>query len=296
MEEIYYLDIECIERGSEKYPRRLRQLRGMPKKLYVRGELPRDDRPTIAIVGARACSAYGRRQAFLYAQEMSRAGVQVISGLAAGIDGRAHSGALEGGTPTFAVLGSGVDICYPKQHDSLYRQVWQSGGLISEKKPGTMPLGCYFPARNRIISGLADVVLVIEAREKSGSLITVDFAMEQGKSVYALPGPVDSSLSRGCHQLLEQGAGVAGFTQKILEEWGIQRETREDSAKKNSVRLARDLNLVYSGLDLQPKNLHEIVEYTHFSVTKTINCLTELELEGLVERIGHNFFVKKTIL
>ena len=120
--------------------------------------------------------------------------------------------------------------------------------------------------------------------------------MEQGKSVYALPGPVDSSLSRGCHQLLEQGAGVAGSPQKILEEWGIQRETREDSAKKNSVRLARDLNLVYSGLDLQPKNLHEIVEYTHFSVTKTINCLTELELEGLVERIGHNFFVKKTIL
>ena len=140
------------------------------------------------------------------------------------------------------------------------------------------------------------MVLVIEAREKSGSLITVDFALEQGKSVYALPGPVDSSLSRGCHQLLEQGAGVAGSPQKILEEWGIQRETREDSAKKNSVRLARDLNLVYSGLDLQPKNLHEIVEYTHFSVTKTINCLTELELEGLVERIGHNFFVKKTIL
>ncbi len=208
MEEIYDSDIECIERSSPRYPRRLQNYAGMPRKLYVCGDLPRDDQPTVAIVGARMCSTYGSRQAFYFGRELSKAGVQVISGLALGIDGRAHSGALEGGTATFAVLGSGVDVCYPRQHRDLYRQVWQSGGLISEQPPGTRPLGCYFPARNRIISALADVVLVVEAKEKSGSLITVDFALEQGKTVYAVPGPVDSKLKSGMSPAF--GAGSRG--------------------------------------------------------------------------------------
>lgn len=290
MEEIYDPDIECIERNSSRYPKRLREQKGMPGKLYVRGVLPRDDLPTAAVVGARRCSTYGSRQAFFFAKELSRAGVQVISGLALGIDGRAHSGALEGGTATFAVLGSGVDVCYPRQHQDLYRQVWQSGGLISEQPPGTRPLGCYFPARNRIISALSDVVLVIEAREKSGSLITVDFALEQGKTVYALPGPVDSSLSLGCHRLLEQGAGVAWSVQTVLSEWGLVEKQKERSPKKSHLRLARDLDLVYSCLDLRPKSLQEIIEETRFPAKKVLNSLTELELEGLVGRIGQKFY------
>ena len=293
MEEIYCGDIECIERDNPRYPGRLRQLTGMPKRLFVRGNLPRDEQPSVAVVGARMCSAYGSRQAFLFSRELSRAGVQVISGLAMGVDGQAHSGALEGGTSTFGVLGCGVDVCYPRQHWSLYRQVWQSGGLISEQPPGRKPLGRYFPARNRIISGLADVVLVVEAREKSGSLITVDFALEQGKSVYALPGPVDSQLSLGCHRLLEQGAGIAWSVQTLLEEWGLHEKRESALSEKGQLRLARDLDLVYSGLDLQPKSLQDIVKITHFSASNAVKCLTELELEGLVERIGHNFYVKK---
>lgn len=293
MEEIYHSDIECIERGSAKYPVRLKNQKGMPPRLYLRGRLPRDDRPTAAIVGARMCSPYGRRQAFRFGKALSQAGVQVISGLAAGVDGQAHMGALEGGTPTFGILGCGVDICYPRQHENLYLQVSQSGGLISEQPPGTRPLGCYFPARNRIISAFADVVLVIEAKERSGSLITVDFALEQGKTVYALPGSVESSLSLGCHQLLEQGAGVAWSVQAVLKEWNLQEKMDGTLIKKSHLRLARDLNLVYSGLDLQPKNLHEIAQITNFPVKKTLNCLTELELEGLAERVGQNYFVKK---
>lgn len=293
MEEIYHSDIECIERGSAKYPVRLKNQKGMPPRLYLRGRLPRDDRPTAAIVGARMCSPYGRRQAFRFGKALSQAGVQVISGLAAGVDGQAHMGALEGGTPTFGILGCGVDICYPRQHENLYLQVRQSGGLISEQPPGTRPLGCYFPARNRIISAFADVVLVIEAKERSGSLITVDFALEQGKTVYALPGSVESSLSLGCHQLLEQGAGVAWSVQAVLKEWNLQEKMDGTLIKKSHLRLARDLNLVYSGLDLQPKNLHEIAQITNFPVKKTLNCLTELELEGLAERVGQNYFVKK---
>ncbi len=293
MEEIYHTDIECIDKSSSRYPKRLRNYKGMPKRLYVRGNLPRDDCPTVAVVGARRCSTYGSRQAYYYAKELSRAGIQVISGLALGVDGRAHSGALEGGTATYAVLGCGVDICSPRQHYDLYRQVWQSGGLISEQPPGTRPLGCYFPARNRIISALADVILVVEAREKSGALITVDFALEQGKTVYALPGPVDSSLSVGCHRLLEKGAGVAWSVQTLLGEWGLEGSTEETSAKKRHLRLASDLNLVYSCLDLQPKSPHEIIEMTHFSAKKVINSLTELELEGFVGRIGQKFYQKK---
>lgn len=154
-------------------------------------------------------------------------------------------------------------------------------------------MGRYFPARNRIISGLADVVLVVEAREKSGSLITVDFALEQGKSVYALPGPVDSQLSLGCHRLLEQGAGIAWSVQTLLEEWGLHEKREGALSEKGQLRLARDLDLVYSGLDLQPKSLQDIVKITHFSASNAVKCLTELELEGLVERIGHNFYVKK---
>lgn len=167
MEEKPKMIINSAEKSSNIYPKRLCSLSSMPDMLYYIGRLPDDDRPTAAIVGARMCSPYGRIQAFQYGKFLSENGVQVISGMAAGIDAEGHKGALEGGTPTFAVLGNGVDICYPSSSRSIYRRIPEkNGGIISEYQPGTPGMAYHFPARNRIISGLADVVVVVEAKEK----------------------------------------------------------------------------------------------------------------------------------
>lgn len=180
--------IQYIRQEDPDYPERLRVHRGMPKGLYVRGRLPAADRPAVAVVGARRSDSYGNETARRFARELAAKGVQIISGMAWGIDGMAHKGALEAGGDTFAVLGCGVDICYPPGHQSLYEELLIKGGVLSEQPPGMPPLAGHFPARNRIISGLSDLVLVVEAREKSGSLITADQALEQGKDVYAVPG------------------------------------------------------------------------------------------------------------
>lgn len=162
MEGTDLIQIRCIEKGSPEYPEKLQNYPDMPKKLYVKGQLPDGKKPSIAIVGARMCSTYGRIQAFQFAKELSRAGVQVISGLALGIDSEGHKGALEGETPTYAVLGNGVDICYPAGNRFLYQRILrEKGGLISEYSPGTKARNYFFPARNRIISALSDVILVV---------------------------------------------------------------------------------------------------------------------------------------
>ena len=189
------------------YPEKLKVLESPPAGLYVLGKLPDPDRKTAAIVGARSCSVYGRRQARFFARALSARGIQIVSGLASGIDRAAHEGALEGGTQTFAVLGCGADVCYPRENFGIYRQIAQGGGgILSEFEPGSRPLGWHFPRRNRIISGLADLVLVVEARARSGALITADCALEQGKTVYAVPGRLEDPLSEGCNRLIFQGA------------------------------------------------------------------------------------------
>lgn len=188
--------------------------------LFVKGDLPPENQPAVAIVGARKCTPYGEQMALEYGEAMAGAGIAVISGMARGIDGAGQRGALNGGGRTYGVLGCGVDICYPREHIGLYTDIMKNGGILSERIPGEPPLPAYFPERNRIISGLADVVLVMEAKRKSGSLITADQALEQGRDVYALPGPADSPLSEGCHQLIRQGAGILLSPQDLLEELG----------------------------------------------------------------------------
>ena len=254
MEEIQQTRIRCARKDSSVYPARLKELPGMPKQLYYIGSFPDDAKPTAAIVGARLCSPYGRIQAFNYGKFLSEHGVQVISGMAAGIDAEGHKGALEGGTPTFAVLGNGVDICYPSSSRGIYRRIPEkNGGIISEYEPGTKGRAYYFPARNRIISGLADLVLVVEAKEKSGSLITAACALEQGKMVYAIPGAVNDALSRGCHKLIYDGAGIAYSPEILLDEWGLSVKKKTNLSEKSKLGLATDLDLVYSCLDLRPK-------------------------------------------
>ena len=293
MEEKPKMIINSAEKSSNIYPKRLRSLSSMPDMLYYIGRLPDDDRPTAAIVGARMCSPYGRIQAFQYGKFLSENGVQVISGMAAGIDAEGHKGALEGGTPTFAVLGNGVDICYPSSSRGIYRRIPEkNGGIISEYQPGTPGMAYHFPARNRIISGLADVVVVVEAKEKSGSLITAACALEQGKAVYAVPGAVNDALSRGCHKLIYDGAGIAYTPEIILEELGISPKGDRKTPEKNNLGLASDLNMVYSCLDLRPKNPDHIVRKTGFSPARVSNCLVELMLRGLIRETGRHSYVR----
>lgn len=294
MEETVSFKIRCIDRESEEYPEKLKNYPYMPEMLYVIGRLPQEAKPAAAVVGARMCSPYGRIQAFQYARALSRAGVQVISGLAYGIDAEGHRGALEGKTPTFAVLGNGADICYPAGNRALYERILrEGGGIISEYPPGMRAKKYFFPARNRIISALSDVVLVVEAKEKSGSLITAQHALEQGKAVYAVPGAVNEALSAGCHKLIYDGAGIAYKPEVLLSEWGIDEQDQKKSEEKNEIRLASDLKLVYSCLDLRPKNLDYFIQKTGFPAGKVSSLLMELELLGLAGEAGRNYYVRQ---
>ncbi|MDY4692439.1 MAG: DNA-processing protein DprA [Blautia sp.] len=288
--------IRCIEKTDQEYPDKIKNYPSMPEKIYVKGSLPSPDLPTVAVVGARMCSPYGRLQAFRYAKELSMAGVQIISGMALGIDSEGHKGALEGKMPTFAVLGNGVDICYPAGNRRLYERIlWENGGIISEYPPGFTARKWCFPARNRLISALCDAVLVVEAKENSGSLITAGFALEQGKMVFAIPGSVDDSLSMGCHKLIYDGAGIAYKPEIVLEELGIRPGEKTKTEGKNNLGLASDLNMVYSCLDLRPKNKDYIMRKTGFSLPEISNCLVELMLMGLVRESGRHYYVRNNI-
>ena len=212
--------IRYIGKTEPEFPKKLLELHDCPDGIYVRGELPDPKKKTVAIVGARMCTPYGRAMASYFARVLSANDVQVISGLALGIDGAAHEGALLAKGKTFAVMAGGVDICYPRSHIGIYDQIKKSGGILSEESCGCPHIARLFPKRNRIISVLSDLVLVVEARQKSGSLITADFAAEQGRDLFVVPGRLDDELSRGCNELISQGAGIALSPESLLEIMG----------------------------------------------------------------------------
>ena len=282
--------VTCLD---PEYPKKLADIPDKPYALYVKGRLPDKQRFSVAIVGARNCSRYGEKHAYEFAEYLSRHGVQVISGLARGIDGISQRGALVGQGNTFAVLGSGADICYPRENIGLYGDILElGGGILSELPPGTVPRPYHFPKRNRIISGLSDLVLVMEAREKSGSLITADMALEQGKDVYALPGPVDSSLSRGCHQLIRQGAGILLSPEMLLEEMGISRGNFQEKNTEAKKMLESLENMVYSSVVLYPRNIGEIVDESGLTAQEVLETLVSLEIKGYIKEISKNYYVR----
>ncbi len=285
--------MNVVKKGKPGFPKRMENLPNMPETLYYLGNLPADDQPSIAIVGARGANAYGRVQAFRFAKEMSIRGIQVLSGLAKGIDSEAHLGALEGNTPTFAVLGSGADICYPASNWFLYKKILEKGGgIISEYPPGTRAMPYSFPARNRIISALSDVVLVAQAREKSGSLITAGAALDQGKSVYAIPGPVNDDLCRGCHKLIFDGAGIAYEPDVLLLEWGICPEISDKNAIKQNLGLEKDAQMVYISLDSRPHSMDYLIRKTALPPEKVSSILVELTLMGYIREVSRHYYVK----
>ena len=314
---IYY-----IRRNSPDFPTRFEGISGSPKGLYVIGELPRDDQPTVGIVGARMCSRYGHETAYEFGRVLAERGVQIISGLALGIDGYAQEGALAGGGKTFAVLGCGADVCYPRSNREIYEKIKSSGGILSEEKPGTQPLSYNFPKRNRIISALSDIVLVVEAKEKSGSLITVDFALEQGKTVYAVPGRVCDLLSAGCNRLIWQGAGIACSPETILMELESQKTlgeaARRSRMKKNEEMrrgrseqmipdqaaaeksgkaidlsgLSGEARAVFELLGRDPVPLDVLYRQLQMQPGTLASALYELQAQGLADECGRNHFAR----
>ena len=210
--------VQTVYKGAMGYPERLCYIPDAPQKLYYEGELPGNNVHSVAIIGARECTEYGRSMARIFAEALAKKGVYIISGMATGIDGIAQRSALEAGGKSFGVLGCGTDICYPRSNQGLYEDLKKKGGLISEYLPGTLPKRENFPRRNRLISGLADIVLVIEAKEKSGTGITVNTALEQGKDVFAVPGRVGDAMSAGCNRMISEGAGIALSPDILLQE------------------------------------------------------------------------------
>lgn len=211
-------EIAFLTKEDPEYPKRLRDIPDAPYGIFYKGRLPGQDKVSVAIVGARECSPYGSYVAAELGKYLGKRGVQIISGMARGIDCISQEAALTAGGTSFGVLGCGVDICYPAQNRRLYEKLIAEGGILSTFPPGVLPKSQHFPLRNRIVSGLADAVVVIEARQKSGTLITVDMALEQGREVYVVPGRITDRLSDGCNSLIKQGAGILLSPQEFWEE------------------------------------------------------------------------------
>jgi DNA processing protein len=252
-------------------PSRLNQIHDPPAALYVRGAADTSllEYPAVAIVGARACSPYGEHAARLLGRDLAAAGVLVVSGLARGVDAEAHRGALAAGGHTVAVLGCGIDRDYPAVNAPLARAIAERSLIVSEYEPGVEPSPWRFPARNRIVAGLCGATVVVEARERSGALITADFALEEGRDVFAVPGEITSALSAGTNALLKLGAAPATCAGDILEVLGIEPFA---TASRPSHPL----------LDLLPSTIDELVRTSGLGAAEIAATLTELELEGAV--------------
>ncbi len=283
--------IGFVSREDASYPAKLSGIPQAPYSLYYIGRLPDEDKKQVAIVGARTRSAYGSRIADELAKTLAANGVDVVSGLANGIDSDGHRGALDGGGDTYAVLGCGINICYPKSNQYLYDKIISHGGIISEYPPQTPVHAAYFPQRNRIISGLSDYTVVVEARLKSGSLITADFALEQGREVYAFPGRVTDSLSQGCNRLIAQGAGVITGVGDFLKEMQLDTTNIPRQINFNKNLLEKDERLVYSLFDFCPVGLGTLVEKTGYTLPEVLSIMERLEQKGFVKEIFANFYV-----
>lgn len=294
--------IRYIPNGHPDYPKRLKKIPDPPFGFFLWGKLPDEHRPAVAVIGARECSEYGKYIAGKMAAELAAKGINIISGMARGIDGISQRAALQAGGNTYGILGCGVDICYPSENRSLYEDLKTKGGILSEYLPGTQPKAGLFPLRNRIISGLSDIVLIVEARERSGTLITADMALDQGKDVYAVPGRVSDSLSEGCNRLIKQGAGVMNSVEEMLEETGVMRRFDEiggGSHEKTSVKKReKELNKgemvgILSCLDFYPKSIELIQKESGMEYRQIVCELMELCMENRAYQVSAGQYVKK---
>ena len=296
--------------ADTSYPNKLRTIPDAPAAIFSLGRLPNPELPSVAIIGARNCSAYGSDIAQKYAKSLAECGIQVISGMARGIDGIAQKTALYNGGYSCGILGCGVDICYPREHKELYEDLKIHGGLVSEYYPGTMPLPQFFPARNRIISGLCDALLVIEAKAKSGTIITVNTALEQNRDIYALPGRITDELSYGCNMLIRDGAipllNPDDFLRTFLEAKGYTynpaNQTSKSSKTNNktilpSMSLTAEEKAIISALDYTPKTIDEIFtavcRISNMTLPSIMATLTGLVIKKQIGCVnGSNYYLE----
>ena len=300
---------------EKEYPGRLRDIPDAPPFLFFKGELPGDNKPAVAMVGSRKCSIYGREMCLKFSESLAAAGIDIISGMAAGVDGFAHRGAIKAGGKTYAVLGCGVDVCYPAMNRDIFdtlsgkqdrirtdktesdgENVKSYGGIISEYYPGDKALPYNFPQRNRIISGLCDILLVVEAGKKSGTFITVDHALEQGREIFAIPGRIGDTVSDGCNSLIKNGAMMATEPDDIIEELKNHYEmllTVEKKKKKTvKEKLLGEEKEVYDRLEPVPIGINEISGLTGVGFDRLSMILISLELKGLIKEVGKNLYIK----
>jgi DNA processing protein len=266
-----------VERA--RLPPLLRSIHDPPSGLFVRGDaLGLLEQPSVAVVGARACSGYGSSVARTLGRELARAGLVVVSGMARGVDAEAHRGALDADGPTVAVLGCGIDRDYPAAHRELAHRIVERGLIVSEYAPGVEPAPWRFPARNRIVAGLCRTTVVVEARERSGALITADFALEEGREVFAVPGEITSALSTGANALLKLGASPLTAAADVLDTYGLA--PREPPAERDGL------------LDLLPATADELVHRTGRPAAEIAQHLVRLELAGAVAAFDGTYRVQ----
>lgn len=287
-------EIGFVTAEEEVFPAQLLPNYDAPGWLYFKGKLP-TEAVQIAVVGARKCTPYGSETAKLLSARLSARSIGIISGLAYGVDKAAHDGALAAGGKTYAVLGCGVDVCYPKSNRDTYDRILSSGGgILSEYPPGMQPLSCLFPQRNRIIAGLSDGILVTEAKQRSGSLITVTLGLEYGKNIYAVPGRITDVVSEGCNYLIREGAKPVFSEEDIIEDFAGKLPKKEAAkSKKNCINyeffkntLASEEKMVYAILRLRSKHIEEIQSETKLPPEKLAEVLCSLCEQGYIKRYG----------
>ncbi len=291
LERLQHAGIQLVTREDAEYPPLLAYLADAPPLLYVRGALSATDDWAMAVVGTRSPTTYGKEAARHLVSELAYHGVTIVSGLALGIDTIAHRAALEAQGRTIAVLGCGVDIIYPDQNRKLAEQIMEHGALISDYPPGTRPHGVNFPPRNRIISGLTRGTLVVEAGEKSGALITVEFALDQGRDVFAVPGSIFSQQSKGVHRLIRNGAALVSGAQDILEELNM---TTISTQQEVAAALPEDESeaTLLMLLSAEPQHIDALCRAAQMSTPQVSALLAMLELKGFVRQVGNMEYVR----
>jgi DNA processing protein len=296
--------IGMLDIGQEAYPGILKQIYCPPPLLFYKGDKIKRSGFRVAVVGSRRCSAYGREAAEYIGRSLSRIGITVVSGLAVGIDACAQKAALEEKGGSIGVLGCGIDVIYPPENRKLFEAMQENGSILTEFFPKTPPLRSNFPVRNRIISGLCRGVVIIEAGDRSGAIITGELALRQNREVFAVPGSIFSPWSRGCHRLIKSGAKLTSGIDDILEEFSdyhnlsldmsvdISNKGRCNNIKKDENNRTKKLNpdesRVYGSIGYRPKSIDEIVKYSGLDVSITLRALTSLEIKKLIKEEGFN--------
>ena len=282
------MNIIEINQNDEEFPIALRIIQDSPKKLYCIGNINLLKNKKISVVGSRKCTAYGKSIAERLSTKLSNSGVSVVSGLARGIDSCAHNGALKEVGSTIAVLATGIDRCYPASNQGIYNEISKKGLIISENPPGYICHRYDFPRRNRIISGLSDAVVVVEAPLRSGALITAEYAMEQGKDLYAIPGNITSFFSIGCNQLIREGAKPVAVLDDVLTDLNIEVHNNEEN-----LDLGDDEFAVYDIIRKRGElSTEDLMKFTDFDVPKLAGILTVLEMKGAITNSMGKFFVE----